>query len=282
MADTDTSPTPNHRDRHRAGRRHRCRAGRADRRLRAREARAVAHGPRGRRGGRRHQPHGRARRLALRHRRPPLLHQGAARSRQLLARDPPRRGLPAAAPDEPHLLRRASSSTTRSRPCNALATSASCEAVRCVLSYVVGRASGRRRTRRHFEGWVAARFGWRLYRIFFKTYTEKVWGVPADRAAGRLGRAAHQEPVAVQGDRSNAVLPKRNQKDITSLIEEFQYPKYGPGMMWEACRDKVEAAGSKVLHGDRGRRRSATSDGRAVAVSPRRPTGADDLPVRPT
>ena len=45
----------------------------------------------------------------------------------------------------------------------------------------------------------------------------------------------------------NALLPKRNQKDITSLIEEFQYPKYGPGMMWERCRDLVEARGCKVM-----------------------------------
>jgi protoporphyrinogen oxidase len=45
----------------------------------------------------------------------------------------------------------------------------------------------------------------------------------------------------------NALLPKRNQKDITSLIEEFQYPKFGPGMMWERCRDLVEAQGCKVV-----------------------------------
>jgi protoporphyrinogen oxidase len=44
----------------------------------------------------------------------------------------------------------------------------------------------------------------------------------------------------------NALLPNRNQKDVTSLIEEFQYPKYGPGMMWETCRDKVVAKGSTV------------------------------------
>jgi protoporphyrinogen oxidase len=45
----------------------------------------------------------------------------------------------------------------------------------------------------------------------------------------------------------NAILPKRNQKDITSLIEEFEYPKYGPGMMWERCRELVERAGTKVV-----------------------------------
>ena len=98
----------------------------------------------------------------------------------------------------------------------------------------------------NFEGWVAARFGWRLYRIFFKTYTEKVWGVPAteiqaDWAAQRIKNLSLFKAVM------NALLPKRNQKDITSLIEEFQYPKYGPGMMWERCREKVEAQGSKVV-----------------------------------
>ena len=50
-----------------------------------------------------------------------------------------------------------------------------------------GPGSARRRTRRHFEGWVVARFGWRLYRHFFKTYTEKVWGVPASRARRPTG-----------------------------------------------------------------------------------------------
>jgi protoporphyrinogen oxidase len=97
-----------------------------------------------------------------------------------------------------------------------------------------------------FEGWVAARFGWRLYRIFFKTYTEKVWGMPAseiqaDWAAQRIKNLSLFKAIA------NAILPKRNQKEITSLIEEFQYPKHGPGMMWERCRELVEAQGSKVL-----------------------------------
>ena len=97
-----------------------------------------------------------------------------------------------------------------------------------------------------FEGWVTARFGSRLYRHFFKTYTEKVWGVPAtelpaDWAAQRIKNLSLSKAIV------NAVLPKRNQKEITSLIEEFQYPKYGPGMMWERCRDLVEAAGTKVV-----------------------------------
>ena len=91
-----------------------------------------------------------------------------------------------------------------------------------------------------------ARFGWRLYRTFFKTYTEKVWGVPvaempADWAAQRVKNLDLGKAVL------NALTPKRNQKDITSLIEEFQYPKFGPGMMWERCRDLVERCGGTVL-----------------------------------
>ena len=51
----------------------------------------------------------------------------------------------------------------------------------------------------NYEGWLVARFGWRLYRTFFKTYTEKVWGVPVERDAGRLGRPAGEEPRPRQG-----------------------------------------------------------------------------------
>ena len=90
-----------------------------------------------------------------------------------------------------------------------------------------------------------ARFGWRLYRTFFKTYTEKVWGVPvsempADWAAQRIKNLDLRKAVI------NAILPKRDQTEITTLIEEFQYPKYGPGMMWEGCADKVRAAGGRL------------------------------------
>jgi protoporphyrinogen oxidase len=130
------------------------------------------------------------------------------------------------------------------RAMNALTNLGVLEAVRCVLSYVWVRIHPPE-DQSNFEGWVAARFGWRLYRHFFKTYTEKVWGHPgsemgADWAAQRIKNLSLASAIA------NAVLPKRNQKDITSLIEEFQYPRLGPGMMWERCTELVEAAGTKV------------------------------------
>jgi len=137
------------------------------------------------------------------------------------------------------------------------------EAARCVASYVSARVRPPR-DQTNYEGWLVARFGWRLYRTFFKTYTEKVWGVsvsdmPADWAAQRV------KGLSLGNALINAITPKRGRKQITSLIEEFQYPKYGPGMMWEVCRDKVVAAGSDVvLHATVTKVRHA--DGRATSV----------------
>src|SRR5438270_2221907 len=138
------------------------------------------------------------------------------------------------------------------------------EAALCVLSYAWARVRPLK-DQTSFEGWTTARFGSRLYRIFFKTYTEKVWGVPAteiqaDWAAQRIKNLSLFKAVM------NALLPKRNQKDITSLIEEFQYPKYGPGMMWEHVQELVQAQGTKVIMGS-----AVTAihhrDGRAFAVT---------------
>jgi UDP-galactopyranose mutase len=149
---------------------------------------------------------------------------------------------------------------------NALKNLGLIEAVKCVLSYTAARIRPPK-DQTNYEGWLVARFGWRLYRTFFKTYTEKVWGVavsemPADWAAQRVKSLSLSNAVI------NAVLPKRNQKDITSLIEEFQYPKYGPGMMWERCTELVLAQGNKVtfnarvtrIHHEGGRATSVTAD----------------------
>ncbi len=131
----------------------------------------------------------------------------------------------------------------------------------------------------NFEGWVAARFGWRLYRIFFKTYTEKVWGVPAteiqaDWAAQRIKNLSLFKAVM------NALLPKRNQKDITSLIEEFQYPKYGPGMMWEVCTREGRGAGLQGRDGDPHHRHPAHRTARPPRWSSSRKAARPSTPAR--
>jgi len=92
-----------------------------------------------------------------------------------------------------------------------------------------------------------------------------VWGVPvssmpADWAAQRVKNLSLSSAII------NALLPKRNQKEIASLIEEFQYPKFGPGMMWERCTELVQAQGSKVLMETKVVE-IAHADGKAVSVT---------------
>jgi len=102
-----------------------------------------------------------------------------------------------------------------------------------------------------FEQWVSNRFGERLYKIFFKTYTEKVWGIPcneisADWAAQRIKNLSLLEAVR------NALLGGGRDKDgrvISTLIERFHYPRLGPGMMWEFCRDLLSSRGHPTIQG---------------------------------
>jgi UDP-galactopyranose mutase len=146
---------------------------------------------------------------------------------------------------------------------NALRNLGLIESARCLASYAWARVRPPK-NQSTLEGWIVARFGWRLYKHFFKTYNEKLWGVPvsalpADFAAQRIKNLSLSNAIA------NALTPKRNQKTITSLIEEFQYPKLGPGMMWERCRDLIEERGCEVVMQTRvvGIKHE---DGKAVAV----------------
>ena len=130
------------------------------------------------------------------------------------------------------------------KPFNALFGLGVLEAIRCVLSYALVRVRPPK-DQSNFEGWVAARFGWRLYRIFFKTYTEKVWGVPAtdiqaDWAAQRIKNLSLLNAV------TSAFGLGRSGGQITTLIEQFQYPRLGPGMMWDRARDLVLADGGQL------------------------------------
>ena len=145
---------------------------------------------------------------------------------------------------------------------NALGNLGILEAIRCVLSYFFAQADGsirrllgRPKTDDSLEDWITARFGKRLYMHFFKTYNEKVWGVPAseiqaDWAAQRIKNMslwnAGINAIVDSLPKSLSFLNRAKATDVTSLIEEFEYPKYGPGMMWEVCTDKVRAAGSTV------------------------------------
>ena len=99
-----------------------------------------------------------------------------------------------------------------------------------------------------FEDWVTNRFGKRLYRTFFKTYTEKVWGIPCTALSARWA-AQRIMGLSLASAVLNMLAPGRNRKSgqtIKTLIDEFEYPRLGPGMMWEAFAREVERLGGEV------------------------------------
>lgn len=153
----------------------------------------------------------------------------------------------------------------------------------CMASYAKSKLMPNRNVR-SFEDWTTNQFGWKLYSIFFKTYTEKVWGMPcdemsADWAAQRI-KGLSLGAAVIDGLKRSLGLNKRpnDGMETKTLLETFRYPRQGPGMMWEAARDQVVARGSHVLMGhsfkqltqDQGTGRwklqAATADGGAVTI----------------
>jgi protoporphyrinogen oxidase len=106
-----------------------------------------------------------------------------------------------------------------------------------------------------FEDWTSNQFGKKLYSIFFKTYTEKVWGMPcdemsADWAAQRIKGLSLWGAVTDGLKRSLGLNRRPNDgQAVKTLLETFRYPRLGPGMMWEAARDRIVEKGGVVLMG---------------------------------
>ena len=98
---------------------------------------------------------------------------------------------------------------------------------------------------RSFTDWVSNRFGRVLFRIFFKSYTEKVWGIPCDRIAPQWA-AQRIKGLSLKTAVLTMLLPSRRNGNIKSLIEEFEYPRLGPGQMWEAFAQRIEGAGGSI------------------------------------
>ncbi len=98
----------------------------------------------------------------------------------------------------------------------------------------------------NLEQWVSNRFGKRLYRTFFKTYTEKVWGIPcteirAEWAAQRIQGLSLAKAII------NAASLQKRSDSIKTLINEFEYPRLGPGQMWEMTTARIRELGGEVL-----------------------------------
>lgn len=128
------------------------------------------------------------------------------------------------------------------------------ESAHCMLSY----AKARFRpvpSPSNFQDWVSNEFGHRLFSIFFKSYTEKVWGmdcreISADWAAQRIKGLSLGSAIKA------AFARKKRGGDnkatvVKSLINSFRYPRHGPGMMWEACAGLIRRQGGDILMGKR-------------------------------
>ena len=127
------------------------------------------------------------------------------------------------------------------------------ESARCFASYLRARLRPDPNPR-SFQDWVTNQFGSRLFEIFFKTYTEKVWGmsckeISADWAAQRI-RGLSLWSAVREGLRRKRGRSDRQQV-IKTLIDTFRYPRKGPGMMWEACAEKIQSMGGRVMQGQR-------------------------------
>ncbi len=155
-------------------------------------------------------------------------------------------------------------------PMNALRNLGFVEATRCIGSYAAARVRPPK-DQTHFEGFLVSRFGWRLYQHFFKTYTEKLWGVPATEITADFG-AQRVKNLSLMRAGVDALTPKQLKhrkgrgQQVTSLIESFNYPKYGPGQMWEKAADIVSDAGTKIIF-DAAVTTVHLEGGRAIAVT---------------
>ena len=156
------------------------------------------------------------------------------------------------------------------KPLNALASLGPLTSARVLASYARARAFPIE-PERSFADWVTNRFGRRLFNIFFKAYTEKVWGIPCDEISADWA-AQRIKGLSLTGAVRDALLGKRSGDVVKTLIEEFRYPRLGPGMMWEAARDRIREWGGRV-HMDRTVVELRTSRGRATSVLTRSESG---------
>jgi protoporphyrinogen oxidase len=117
------------------------------------------------------------------------------------------------------------------------------ELVRCTLSYMWAAIKPKGRED-DLETWVSNRFGKRLYTHFFKSYTEKVWGVPATEVRSEWA-AQRIKGLSFFSAAKAAFMGNKGNK-IKSLIDKFQYPRYGPGQMWETMTTRIEELGGEV------------------------------------
>ena len=132
------------------------------------------------------------------------------------------------------------------KPFNALKNLGFFESYHAIISYIFSQVKVSNNEIVSFEDWVCRHFGEKLYKTFFKNYTEKVWGIEcknigADWAAQRI------KDLNLYKAMIDALNPTKHNKSVKTLVEEFDYPVYGAGMMYEKMSDRINKQGGEIL-----------------------------------
>jgi len=130
------------------------------------------------------------------------------------------------------------------RAFNALKNLGLLEAIFCVLSYFSSKIK-KKKNIISFEDWVVSKFGYRLFNIFFKSYSEKLWGITCDKidsdfASQRIKKLSLSETI-------KSIFIKKNKTKHKTLIDEFMYPIFGTGYLYEKMAKKIKKAGG-IIH----------------------------------
>jgi protoporphyrinogen oxidase len=147
----------------------------------------------------------------------------------------------------------------------------------CLASYIFARAFPIA-SPKTFHQWVRNEFGERLFAIFFKTYTEKVWGmdcdeISADWAAQRI-KGLNLSKALTDGLQRSLGLKRRADGGAKTLIESFRYPRHGPGMRWEAPARKITELGGRLVMDCKCEKLLYTSDKRLWTVETKSSDGS--------
>ncbi|HYH53284.1 MAG TPA: NAD(P)/FAD-dependent oxidoreductase [Solirubrobacterales bacterium] len=170
------------------------------------------------------------------------------------------------------------------RPGDVFAKVGPVELARSLASYARARLLRAGAEAETYEEWVSSRFGRRLFELFFKTYTEKVWGVGTDEL--RAEWAAQRIADLSIWSALRSALPGGGGDTPKSLIEEFRYPRLGPGQMWEEMARRVERGGGEIrlqapvegLEHEDGRITAVRAGGERVEVA----AAISSIPLRTT
>jgi protoporphyrinogen oxidase len=130
------------------------------------------------------------------------------------------------------------------KPFNALFNLGILDTAVAIFSFLKAKLT-KYKTPETFEEFITHQFGKKLFTVFFKTYTEKVWGIPCSQIAAEWA-SQRIKGLNLTAALLNAVFGQREQRKVKSLIEEFHYPLYGAGMMYEAMQKVIESKGGVI------------------------------------